>query len=168
MISHLISDNTPDVQSMLKPLSNPGGTRGSEGLKIMLISLHGLIRCEKMELGCDADTGGQVKYVVELAQELAAQPGVREVELLTRQVIDPKVDASYGQTEEIIGENAKIVRIPFGPKRYLKKESLWPYIGMFASHPLRVYGALFGASQTTAFACWEELTRATGETRQEI
>lgn len=49
-------------------------------IKITLISLHGLIRGHDCELGRDADTGGQVKYVLELARELAAQPMVREVE----------------------------------------------------------------------------------------
>ena len=38
--------------------------------------------------------------------------------------------------EEPIAENAKIVRIPFGPKRYLRKESLWPYIEMFIDQTL--------------------------------
>jgi len=101
-----------------------------KNLKISLISLHGLIRGEP-ELGCDADTGGQVKYVLELAREFAAQPHVSEVELLTRQIVDPKVDDDYAKLEEAIAPNAKIVRIPFGPKRYLKKESLWPYMEMF-------------------------------------
>ncbi len=105
-------------------------------LKITLISLHGLIRAHDPELGRDADTGGQVKYVLELARELAAQSNVREVELLTRQIIDPRIDDDYAQLEEPISENAKIVRIPFGPKRYLRKESLWPYIEMFVDQTL--------------------------------
>lgn len=105
-------------------------------LKVSLISLHGLIRGKDPELGRDADTGGQVKYVLELARELAAQPQVREVELLTRQIIDPRVSDDYSRIEEPIAENAKIVRIPFGPKRYLKKESLWPFIEMFVDQTL--------------------------------
>ena len=105
-------------------------------LKITLISLHGLIRAKHPELGRDADTGGQVKYVLELAKELATHPNVREVELLTRQVIDTKVSDDYAQIEEPISENAKIVRIPFGPKRYLRKEALWPYIEMFVDQTL--------------------------------
>ena len=106
-----------------------------DDLKITLISLHGLIRGEP-ELGYDADTGGQIKYALELARELAMQPMVREVELLTRQVSDPRVDSDYSQVEESIAENAKIVRIPFGPKRYLRKEALWPYIEMFVDQTL--------------------------------
>ena len=107
-----------------------------KNLKVSLISLHGLIRAHDLELGRDADTGGQVTYVLELARELAAQPNVREVELLTRQIIDPKVDDDYAQLEEAISENAKIVRIPFGPKRYVRKESLWPYLEFFIDQTL--------------------------------
>ncbi|MFH1301675.1 MAG: glycosyltransferase, partial [Planctomycetota bacterium] len=109
----------------------------SDDLKITLISLHGLIRAHDPELGRDADTGGQIKYVLELARELAAHTQVREVELLTRQIIDPKVDDYYAQVEEPISENAKIVRIPFGPKRYLRKESLWPYLELFIDQTLQ-------------------------------
>ena len=108
----------------------------SENVKITLISLHGLIRARDPELGKDADTGGQVKYVLELAKELASQPNVQEVELLTRQIIDPKVDESYARVEEPISQGAKLVRIPFGPKRYLKKESLWPFLEMFVDQTL--------------------------------
>ena len=106
-------------------------------LKITLISLHGLIRAHEPELGRDADTGGQVKYVLELARELAARTNVREVELLTRQIVDPKVDDDYARLEEPISDKAKIVRIPFGPKRYMRKESLWPYIEMFIDQTLQ-------------------------------
>ncbi|MEZ6137354.1 MAG: HAD-IIB family hydrolase [Pirellulaceae bacterium] len=105
-------------------------------LKITMISLHGLIRAEDPELGRDADTGGQVKYVLELARELASFPDVASVELLTRQIIDRKVSSDYARMEEPICENAKIVRIPFGPKRYLRKEALWPYIELFVDQTL--------------------------------
>ncbi len=105
-------------------------------LKITLISLHGLIRGRAPELGRDADTGGQVKYVLELARELASHPRVASVELLTRQIFDSKVGDDYALAEEPIGPNAKIVRIPFGPRRYLKKEALWPYIELFVDQTL--------------------------------
>ena len=39
----------------------------NKSLYLVLISVHGLIRGHELELGRDADTGGQVKYVVELA-----------------------------------------------------------------------------------------------------
>ena len=75
-------------------------------------------------------------YVLELARELSKHPDVREVELLTRQIIDDRVGPDYAQLEEQIAENAKIVRIPFGPAKYLRKELLWPYLDSFVDQTL--------------------------------
>ena len=55
-----------------------------DGLYIALISVHGLIRGEDAELGRDADTGGQVGYVLDLARALSNHPDVERVDLLTR------------------------------------------------------------------------------------
>ncbi|KAF7830315.1 putative sucrose-phosphate synthase 1 [Senna tora] len=105
-----------------------------------------------MELGRDSDTGGQVKYVVELARALGMMPGVYRVDLLTRQVSAPDVDWSYGEPTEMLnlissdstpreyGESsgAYIIRIPFGPKdKYIPKERLWPYIPEFVDGALK-------------------------------
>lgn len=112
-------------------------------LYCVLISMHGLVRGEHMELGKDPDTGGQVKYVVELAKALSRHPAVHRVDLLTRLVRDPKVDPSYGVLEEPLTEaegqlgGAYIARIPCGPvNTYLRKEQLWPYIREFADNAL--------------------------------
>ena len=107
------------------------------GRYLLLISVHGLVRGHDMELGRDADTGGQIKYVVELARALARHPEVGRVDLLTRQVIDPKVSSDYAQPSESLGDNAFIVRLPCGPRRYLRKEVLWPYLDGFADHALQ-------------------------------
>ena len=109
----------------------------SKPLYIMLISVHGLIRGEHMELGRDADTGGQILYVVELARALAAQPNVARVDLLTRRVIDPKVSDVYAQPEEKLGENAYLIRLDCGPRRYLRKEVLWPHLQGFIDRALQ-------------------------------
>ncbi|KAG2726474.1 hypothetical protein I3760_01G114500 [Carya illinoinensis] len=120
-------------------------------LYIVLISLHGLVRGENMELGRDSDTGGQVKYVVELSRALARMPGVYRVDLFTRQISSPDVDWSYGEPTEMltagpedgdgndVGESsgAYVIRIPFGPRdKYLRKELLWPYIQEFVDGAL--------------------------------
>ncbi|GEM_PF-4384334 len=65
-------------------------------LYIVMLSIHGLVRGTNMELGRDADTGGQVLYVVELAKALAAHPDVGQVDLLTRQIFDQRVSPDYG------------------------------------------------------------------------
>ena len=117
----------------------------SGGLYILLLSIHGLIRGENMELGRDPDTGGQVQYVVELARALSARPDVSRVDLLTRQIIAKNVDSSYAVPLEQIAEKAFIVRIPAGPRRYLRKERLWPYLDGFSDqtlHHIRSLGRL--------------------------
>ena len=65
----------------------------NQGLYIFLLSIHGLVRGEAPELGRDADTGGQVTYVLELARALSEHPGVGVVELLTRQIEDDILSA---------------------------------------------------------------------------
>lgn len=100
-------------------------------LKIALLSLHGLIRAEEPELGHDPDTGGQVKYVLELARALGQREEVHRVELITRQIIDPRVGSDYARVEESLGDKAKLIRLPFGPRKYLRKEALWPYLEIF-------------------------------------
>ncbi|MEM6365936.1 MAG: glycosyltransferase, partial [Planctomycetota bacterium] len=111
----------------------------NSGLKITLLSLHGLIRAQHCELGRDADTGGQIKYVLELATELSRRDEIASVELVTRQIFDDRVDDDYAQIEEAITDKAKIIRIPFGPKRYLRKEALWPYMETFIDQMLSHY-----------------------------
>ncbi|MDF3128184.1 HAD-IIB family hydrolase [Kiritimatiellaeota bacterium B1221] len=110
-----------------------------KGLRISLISLHGLIRGENMELGKDEDTGGQIRYVLELARALSEREDVERVDLITRQVIDDRVSDDYAQLEEQISDKAYIVRIPFGPRRYLSKTKLWPYMEMFVDQCLNYF-----------------------------
>jgi len=101
---------------------------GTSKLYVLSVSVHGLVRGQEIELGRDADTGGQVGYVVDQARALAQHPQVERVDLVTRAVHDKGVDDAYAQPNEDLGEGARIVRIPFGPRRYLKKESLWPHL----------------------------------------
>lgn len=112
----------------------------------------------------------QVKYVVELARALGSMPGVYRVDLLTRQVMAPDVDWTYGEPTEMLtplsshesemdetGESsgAYIIRIPFGPKdKYLSKEVLWPHIPEFVDGALshlvqmsKVLGKQIGSDQ---------------------
>jgi sucrose-phosphate synthase len=105
-------------------------------LYIVLISIHGLIRGRDLELGRDADTGGQTKYVVELAKALAEHPLVERVALVTRRIVDSSVDPSYAESVEPLAKNAQIVRIEAGPEAYIRKEELWDHLDYFADNLL--------------------------------
>ncbi|WP_337995752.1 HAD family hydrolase [Oleispirillum naphthae] len=100
----------------------------AQGLYVLHLSLHGLIRGRDLELGRDADTGGQTLYVVELARALGKHPEVERVDLLTRRIDDPAVDADYAKAVERVAPGVRIVRIPAGPPDYIRKELLWDHL----------------------------------------
>ncbi|MBM9513940.1 HAD-IIB family hydrolase [Desulfogranum marinum] len=109
-------------------------TQQTGGLYVALLSIHGLIRWRNLELGRDADTGGQTLYVVELAQALAKQPGVHKVDLITQRVVDENVSTDYAKPIEKLTDNLRIVRIDAGPEKYLAKEELWDYLDIFTDN----------------------------------
>ncbi len=106
----------------------------TDKLYIALFSIHGLIRGHKLELGRDADTGGQTLYVLELAHALARRDDVGCVDLFTRCVVDSNVDDDYASLVEHISEKLKIVRINAGPNEYLPKEQLWDHLDVFVDN----------------------------------
>jgi len=110
---------------------------GRDGLYVMLLSIHGLVRWNEPELGRDSDTGGQVKYVLELLDNLALHEKVDRAELITRQVFDKRVSDDYSVKEELTDNGGIISRLPFGPSRYLKKERFWPYLDTLVENLLR-------------------------------
>lgn len=96
-----------------------------------MFSVHGLIRYNNMELGRDPDTGGQVKYVIELAEALSKEKAVKQVDLFTRMISDKQVSQDYSVPLEKISDKFRIVRIQCGGKKYIRKELLWPHLEEF-------------------------------------
>ncbi|MGD9687098.1 MAG: glycosyltransferase, partial [Desulfobacter sp.] len=103
---------------------------------ILLINIHGLIRGHELELGRDADTGGQTKYVLEFATTLSKRPDVEQVDLMTRRIADRQVSEDYNKIIEPLNSKARIVRIDCGPKEYIPKENLWDYLDNFVDNAL--------------------------------
>lgn len=101
---------------------------------ILMISIHGLIRRDNLELGRDADTGGQTKYVLDLARSLAEHENVAQVDLVTRRIEDPAVSEDYAAPIEPLADNARIVRIDAGPREYIPKEQLWDHLDSFTDN----------------------------------
>lgn len=114
-----------------------GSKQQNRKLHLQLFSIHGLVRGSNLELGRDADTGGQVKYVVDLAKALGKHPEVKQVDLFTRYLDDKRVSSDYKQEIEEIGENARIVRIRCGGRRYMRKELLWNHLDEFVDNVIK-------------------------------
>ncbi len=104
---------------------------------IQLFSPHGLIRFENAEIGRDKDTGGQVKYVVELLEALSLHPQIRKVDLFTRRLKDKRISATYNAPIEVVNEKARIVRIDCGGPVYREKEQLWHHLDEFINNTIR-------------------------------
>ncbi len=108
-----------------------------KGLYIQMFSIHGLVRMNNPELGRDADTGGQVLYVVELAKHLAKREDIRRVDLFTRLIADPKVSDDYARPVEDFSDKCRIVRIQCGGRKYIRKELLWPHMDEFIDKTIK-------------------------------
>ena len=76
------------------------GGNGEKGRYIILISFHGLIRSEHLELGRDSDTGGQTLYVVELVA-----PGV--VNTMPEKTLDAVFDHGEVRGDTVTGSYAQ-------------------------------------------------------------
>jgi sucrose-phosphate synthase len=108
-----------------------------QGIYIQLYNIHGLIRGNSLELGRDADTGGQTKYVLELAKSISQNDEVDRIEIVTRYINDKEVSPDYSQKEEIINNKLKIVRISCGGGKYIRKELLWNHLEEFVDKSIK-------------------------------
>ncbi|MGD9281937.1 MAG: glycosyltransferase, partial [Desulfobacterales bacterium] len=104
---------------------------------IQMFSIHGLLRAENMQLGHDADTGGQIKYVVELCRALSQSENVERVELFTRLINDRALSEDYARPFRQVNEKFSIVRIQCGGKKYMRKEMLWPHLDEYVDKTIK-------------------------------
>ncbi|GBC60798.1 glycosyl transferase family 1 [Desulfonema ishimotonii] len=108
-----------------------------DSMYFQMFSIHGLLRYDNMELGRDADTGGQIKYVVEMAETLSKHEKVGRVDLFTRLISDKRVSEDYSQAVDEISDKFRIVRIQCGGKRYIRKELLWPHLDEYIDKTIK-------------------------------
>jgi sucrose-phosphate synthase len=128
----------PDEEESSHERDRDGETAERQrGLYVQMFSVHGLIRGSELELGRDADTGGQSKYVVEVARALGEREDVERVDLFTRRINDPRVSSDYDVEIEDLSPHARIVRLSCGGSRYRRKELLWPHLDAFVTEVLR-------------------------------
>ncbi len=104
---------------------------------VQLFSLHGLIRSKNLEMGRDADTGGQVKYVLELGTALSAREDIGKVDLFTRLIADKRVSSDYSEPLEVVNDKFRIIRIQCGGRKYMRKELLWPHLDEYVDKTIK-------------------------------
>lgn len=92
---------------------------------LLMISLHGYV-AGSPELG-KPDTGGQVVFVLELAKRFARLG--YQVDVMTRQFEDQAA-------RDVINDNLRILRIPFGGRDFIRKEDMHDWYGDFVTNAL--------------------------------
>jgi sucrose-phosphate synthase len=106
-------------------------------MRIVMFNIHGLIRGGKLEIGKDADNGGQIRYVYELAFALAKNPAVTAVHVFTRRMEDPSLSKDYAVAVEKLSDKVDIRRVWCGGKKYLPKEQLWQHLDEYVDNAVQ-------------------------------
>lgn len=89
------------------------------------LALQGCLKGNGIDYGCCPDTGGHIKYLLDLAASLAqAQPKLRQV-IVTRKFQDHTLGAIFSEIEESLFPGVTLLRIPDNHPGYLPKEKLW-------------------------------------------
>jgi len=104
---------------------------------IILVNVHGLLKGSGLEIGRDADNGGQTKYVFEFADHLSRRPEIKQVHIFTRLIDDKALSPEYAAPLEVLNPKLDIRRILFGGKKYKLKEQLWDHLDEFVNQAIK-------------------------------
>ncbi len=99
---------------------------------ILHVALQGCLRAKDVEYGLTADTGGHIRYLLDLVDASVADPAVDRVVVATRRFEDARLGRDYAEGSERIGPKAEIVRFWTHHPGYLEKEALHTEVGSFA------------------------------------
>ncbi|MEE4350126.1 MAG: HAD-IIB family hydrolase [Pacificimonas sp.] len=92
---------------------------------ILHTALQGCLRGKNVEYGITADTGGHIRYLLELADCSASDEKIERVDIVTRGFVDEQLGAGYAQPVEVIDSKRRILRLLTDNEAYLPKEELW-------------------------------------------
>lgn len=107
-------------------------------MKIWHIALQGCLKKGGVDYGCCADTGGHIKYLIDLVTSLSLdQPELEQV-IITRRFEDSRFPDHYHEVGELFSERVRICRIADSERGYLPKEKLWKHRDRFVENLERV------------------------------
>jgi glycosyltransferase involved in cell wall biosynthesis len=93
---------------------------GTCGLRVAQVLLRGRVDAELVRAG-SSDGGGVVTLLVQLARELGLQEGIERSTIIARPSVSGSAEA------ELLGPNASIVRLPFGPTEDVPVGAMWEH-----------------------------------------
>ncbi len=109
-------------------------------MHIIFLNPQGNFDAADSHLAEHPDFGGQLVYVKEVAQAMAALG--HRVDIVTRRIEDPAWPEFAAGVDAYPGfeDNLRILRFPCGGPGFLDKERLWPHMGEFVDNVLGFYG----------------------------
>lgn len=122
----LDSAGKPDrTTRVTEPAADVPRTTSAGGGIIMHIALQGCLKSGDIPYGLTSDTGGHIRYLLELVDSLAQRPEVSRQIVVTRAFDDPGLGQAYSQPEEALCPGATLWRCRGDSTAYLPKEALW-------------------------------------------
>ena len=97
---------------------------------ILHVALQGCLKGHGVEYGLTADTGGHIRYLLELVEAAAeGHPGHRHV-IATRRFSG--IGPEYEIADEVCGPGVRILRLPTRNPGYVTKEEMHEEVDSFA------------------------------------
>ena len=100
-------------------------------MHIVHVALQGCLRGSDVEYGITADTGGHIRYLLELVEASAQDPAIERITLVTRAFDCDFSELDYRCSSETVGPKVTLVRLPTEHSGYLPKEQLWQELPSF-------------------------------------
>ncbi|MCS2610408.1 HAD-IIB family hydrolase [Halomonas dongshanensis] len=102
-------------------------------MHIVHLALQGCLRSHDIEYGITADTGGHIRYLLELVEASAEDPAITRITLVTRAFENDFSAIDYACREEYVGPKITLIRLPTDQPGYLPKEALWTELSSFVT-----------------------------------
>ncbi|ANU08683.1 HAD-IIB family hydrolase [Paraurantiacibacter namhicola] len=87
------------------------------------VALQGCLKLDQTVYGITADTGGHIKYLLELARTSISDPTISRIDIVTRGFDEATLGPVYRAGRETDGD-LRLVRLDDGSAEYLPKEAL--------------------------------------------
>ena len=91
---------------------------------ILHIALQGCLRVNYVPYGLTTDTGGHIKYLLELVAASDASPRIERQQIIVRRFDDLALGAVYNGASERMSDKTDIVRLPGATAGYVAKEDM--------------------------------------------
>ncbi len=98
----------------------------------MHIALQGCLRAGQVDYGITPDTGGHIKYLLELVAALEAEGTADRQEIVVRRFDDASLGADYAHARSPVSERCRIVRLRGRTDAYVSKEDMADELSVLA------------------------------------